>query len=114
MRQDMISLMELQECELILHESAILHDRKAANPEREALETRCRQIRAGISLETLRRYDKLRTVGLGIVREVNGFCNACRLNITIGDLNRMRTGKMTTECPNCGLFLLLSDSNKPA
>ena len=106
--QDIVeSLMRLQELELVLTESRILHagDQPDSVAELERKVTACRHAIAPVYIT---RYDRLRRNGLGVTREIGGVCGGCRLNVNQGDLNRMRRGEMPSSCPNCGRFLLLS------
>ncbi len=105
---DLVSaLLELQELEIILKESDILHRGKKPK-EFDALEVRVNKLRDSIPASELRRYDGLRRGGPGVVREKAGICTGCNLNVPIGDLNRMRRGNAEWFCPNCGRFLLLA------
>lgn len=107
MRKIVESLLTLQEQELVLTESRILHQgQKDADLAR--LETRIRAARERVLPEHLRRYDVLRRNGLGVVRESAGVCTGCHLNVPVGDLNRMRRGQMPWVCPNCARFLVLT------
>ncbi len=108
MRDIVESLIRLQELELVLTESRILHagevPASVAGLEREV--EACRHT---IDKTYLKRYDMLRRNGLGVTREIGGVCGGCRLNVNQGDLNRMRRAEMPCTCPNCGRFLLLSE-----
>ena len=107
MRKIVESLLTLQEEELVLAESRILHQgQKDADLTR--LETHIRATREKLKPDYLRRYDLLRRNGLGVVRESAGVCSGCHLNVPVGDLNRMRRGQMPWICPNCARFLLLT------
>jgi predicted nucleic acid-binding Zn-ribbon protein len=101
------SLIRLQELELILTESRILHAGEVPASVAE-LETVIEDNRRSIDKTFLKRYDMLRRNGMGVTQEIGGVCGGCRLNVNQGDLNRMRRGEMTWACPNCGRFLLLS------
>ena len=108
MREVLDRLLELQELELVVGESTILHGGK-----QEAKASRVRKrieaLRREIDPAVLRRYDQVRGRGIAAVsREIEGVCNACRLNVPRGDLNRMQRGAMEWMCPNCGRFLYLS------
>jgi len=108
MRETIASLLEVQELELVLEESRILHRTQTPNAEERALEERIASVRHPIPPEVLRRYDGLRRNGLAATTEEGGVCRACRLAVTVGDLNRMRNGTLEWVCPHCGRFLLLS------
>jgi len=111
MRDLVAALLELQELEIVLQESRILHEAKAPDKLAE-LKTRIGELRETISPTALKRYDRLRQTGLGVVRENCGVCTSCRLSVPLGDLGRMRRGEMTWCCPNCGRFLLLSGAKR--
>ena len=106
MQEFVSALMRLQELEIVLEESRIVH--KGSQPEKLAeVEQKVAELRASVPDISLKRYDGLRRTGAGVVREVGGLCRGCHLGVTVGDLNRMRRGEMTWMCPNCGRFLLL-------
>ncbi len=107
MRDTVEALLKLQELELVLTESRILHQ-DSNQAELRSLEDEVRKRRIKIPAEHLRRYDLLRKNGIGAVRETAGVCNGCHLNIPQGDLNRMRRGQMPWVCPNCARFVLLT------
>ena len=103
------SLYELQELELVLAETRILHQEAPNTPDTGAVEAKIARSRAKISHEHLRRYDLLRRKHpLAVVRERSGSCSGCNLNVPQGDLNRMRRGEMDWVCPNCARFILLA------
>jgi len=100
------SLFDLQEMELVLTESRILHS--ALPPvSMQRLEQKIADSRREIGANFLKRYDSLRRNGVGVAREQSGICNACHISVNIGDLSRMRRGEMAWTCPNCARFLLL-------
>ena len=107
MRDVLEVLLELQELELVLRESRIVH--KQQSPDSVAgVEEKIDGLRKQIPPRHLKRYDVLKRNGPGVARELNGVCSSCRLNVPVGDRNRMRRGDMQWTCPNCGRFLLLS------
>ena len=102
------SLMELQELEITIEESRIVH--KANPPEKLShVRRKIAKLRQSVPADVLRRYDRFREGGLGVVRESGGFCGNCHLRVPVGDLGRMRRGEMPWLCPNCGRFLLLDE-----
>lgn len=107
MRKDLEQLLEIQDLELILAETRILH---LNTPDQEV--KRVRQTvadkRQGLNPELLRRYDQLRRNGVAVVREKDGVCGGCRLKVPKGDLRRMQRGAIPWVCPNCSRFLLLT------
>jgi predicted nucleic acid-binding Zn-ribbon protein len=111
MRETMAALSELQELELVLAESAIIHPPSGQDKRREDLQAQCLQVRQTVPEEILKRYDQLRRRGMAVSHEVGGICSCCHLRVPLGDLQRMRNGKMPWVCPNCGLFVLLDHDN---
>jgi len=107
MRELANKLIELQELEIIHQESTILH-KDSPPDELVQLKQRIDGLREGIPSNILARYDGHRRTGLGVVREVGGVCRGCYLNITLGDLGRMRREEMPWICPNCGRLLLVA------
>jgi predicted nucleic acid-binding Zn-ribbon protein len=108
MRNIVEKLMKMQELELVVHESEILH-KSQEDTGTKTLRKQVDDIATEIPAEPLQRYRKLRSAGLAVVGEEVGICLGCRLNIPRGDLNRMRAGKAPWMCPNCSKFLLLSE-----
>ncbi len=109
MRDLVKTLLELQGLEILRQESQIVH--KGKQPiELEETERQIAELRQGVPEVHLKRYDGHRRVGLGVVEESGGACRGCFLNIPVGDLNRMRRDQIPRICPNCGRFLLLSES----
>ena len=104
MRELVNRLIELQELEIVHQESTILHK---DNPPDELVQLKVRidALREGVPSNSLARYDGHRRTGLGVVREVGGVCRGCYLNVTMGDLGRMRREEIPWLCPNCGRFL---------
>ena len=107
MRDVLEALLQLQELELVLQESGIVHNQQSPDSA-VGVEESIAALREQIPPNHLRRYDMLKKNGPGIARKLSGVCSTCRLNVPIGDLNRMRRGDIPWACPNCGRFLLLS------
>jgi len=99
-------MMELQELELVLQESDIVHGEDHEH-DTEDLNEKIEKIRSLIPDNYLYRYDRMRQSKVGIVHEVNGRCKACHMAIPVGDLSRMRNKKIDPVCPSCSVFLLL-------
>ena len=107
MRAVLERLLEVQELELVMAESAILHGSKHS-VRAGRLQRKVEALRRDVDPVVLRRFDQLRTRGtMAVSREIDGVCNACRLNVPKGDINRMLRGAMEWVCPNCGRFLFL-------
>lgn len=105
MQRVVSDLYELQELELVLEESRILHN--AATEHETELKQNIETMRSRIPADMLTRYNRLRISGVGVASELKGICGHCRLNVAVGDLNRMRRGAASPVCPNCGVFLRL-------
>jgi len=101
-------LHDLQELELVMRETRIVHRDTPPDTARDAQE-RVDRLRREIPEDVLRRFDALLKTGPAVGNEVEGVCSACRLNVPVGDLNRMRRGVIPCVCPNCGRYLLLSE-----
>ena len=113
MRDLVKTMLRLQELELIKDENRILHLEK--DPEHQAqmnqLEETIRQLSEQLPEKWRARYKALRKNGVAVVREFGGVCQQCRMVISVGVLNRMRKGENSWICPNCGRFLLLSETD---
>lgn len=108
MRELAQALLALQDLEIVRQESTIVHGQNVAAKTTE-LDPEIQRLRGQIPAVTLKRYTNCRRQnGVAVVREVDGVCLGCHLNIAQGDLNRMRRQEMEWLCPNCGRFLVLS------
>jgi len=107
MRDLLTALLELQELEIVLEESRIVHG-DAAPPAAAAVTARVRELRKRVPQHELKRFDALRRSGPAVVLEHSGTCGGCHLNVPKGDLNRMRRTEADWVCPNCGRYLLLT------
>jgi predicted nucleic acid-binding Zn-ribbon protein len=107
MREIVEKLLELQELEIVVAESRILHKKETQEGVADVT-ARIEALREAVPDAILRRYDAMRRNGLAVSVEQKGVCSGCRLNIPLGDLNRMRRGVIEWCCPNCARFLLLS------
>ena len=106
MRHELEQLLVIQDLELTLAETDILHARQpesCVERVRQEVELK-RQI---VDPNLLKRYDQLRRNGVAVVKESNGVCGGCCLNIPIGDLRRMHRKSIPWICPNCSRFVLL-------
>jgi predicted nucleic acid-binding Zn-ribbon protein len=107
MRDLVTALLELQELEIVLEESRIVHG-DSALPAAAQVERRVGALRQAVPPSELRRYDALRRGGPAVVKEHDGTCGGCHLNVPRGDLNRMLRLEVDWLCPNCGRYLLVS------
>ncbi len=99
-------LFELQEYDLVLTETMIVH---GDTLDLKIIIAKVKELRKNIDDLTLSRYDRLYKQGLAIVHERNGMCLGCNMVIGAGDLNRMKGHKIDEICPHCGKFLLLAE-----
>jgi predicted nucleic acid-binding Zn-ribbon protein len=99
-------LLELQELNITLRETEIVHGETA--PDLRSLKERIRALRDQVSMDHLARFDRLMRQGLAVVRLHNDNCQGCNIGIARGDVNRMVTGKLEPICPHCGRFVLAS------
>jgi predicted nucleic acid-binding Zn-ribbon protein len=104
MRDLVTALLELQELEIVLEESRIVHG-AVALPAVAQIEKRVKALRQSVPPGELRRYDALRRGGPAVVKEQDGTCGGCHLNVPRGDLNRMLRLEIDWLCPNCGRYL---------
>jgi predicted nucleic acid-binding Zn-ribbon protein len=107
MQELLTALLELQELEIVLEESRIVHG-DATLPSAVRVEVRVKALRQAVPPGELRRYDGLRRGGPAVVKEHDGSCGGCHLNVNRGDLNRMLRLEMDWLCPNCGRYLLVT------
>lgn len=107
MRDLLKALLELQELEIVLEESRIVHGEAAPDTVAEVA-ARVRELRERVPQHDLKRFDALRRGGPAVVLEHGGTCDGCHLNVPRGDLNRMRRIEADWVCPNCGRYLLLT------
>jgi predicted nucleic acid-binding Zn-ribbon protein len=106
MRETLESLLALQELDIVLSESQILH-RQQTHHGIADVRSKIERLRGELPEAILKRYDQLRASGIAVVKENDGVCGGCRLSVPKGDLNRMYRGAIPWVCPNCGKFLLL-------
>jgi len=100
-------LLELQELNITLRETEIVHG-TANSPDLCALKERVQALREQVNMDHLARFDRLMRQGLAVVRLHNDNCEGCNIGIARGDVNRMVTGKLEPICPHCGRFVLAS------
>jgi predicted nucleic acid-binding Zn-ribbon protein len=101
-------LFDLQELELIVDESRILH-RQDIDEHTAEIQAKISSLRESLDGECLRRFDRLRKQGMAVAKLESGVCGGCRLNIPQGEILRMRKAEEPPACPNCGRFLLPVD-----
>ena len=98
-------LIHLQELEITLNESEILHAEEHA--EAGELRKEVAALRETIDTDALARYDRLARHGLAVVQLRGSMCMGCNMTVPQGDLNRMRAEQELPVCPNCGHYLEL-------
>ena len=97
------TLLKIQELEMVLKESAIVHSDK--DMETGNLEEQIENLTKDVPEKTLLHYQKIKKNGLGIAQEIQGYCRACHMTIPVGNLNRIQSGKDEPTCPTCSVFL---------
>jgi len=100
-------LQKLQDLEIVLRESQIVHGNTGDEGGRAQVDLEAKELRSEIDQATLARYDRMSRQGLCVVHERKGMCLGCNLAIPQGDLNRMIRGEMRPCCPHCDRFLIL-------
>jgi len=109
MKKVVSNLLKIQEYEIILEESEILH-KDSSLPDLARIINKIENLRKKVPTNTIRRFDSFRKkTGFGATIENNGFCNACHLRLNQGDINRMFNRKMPWICPFCGRYILIAD-----
>ena len=97
------TLLKIQELELVLKESAIVHEDK--DLETAEIEKQISSLKSDVPEKILNHYEKFKKNGLGIAQEIDGRCRACHMTIPVGNLNRIQSGKDEPVCPNCGVYI---------
>lgn len=97
------TLLKIQELELVLKESAIVHSDKELDT--ADLESQISSLKESVPEKYLIHYEKFKKNGLGIAQEIQGRCRACHMTIPVGNLNRIQSGKDDPLCPNCSVYL---------
>ena len=97
-------LLELQELDIILRETKIVHQKDVDS---ESIRIKLASLRSRIDAQTLSRYDRLIKQGLSVVQLRGGMCLGCNLSIPVGDINRIKANNAEPICPNCGKFVVV-------
>lgn len=101
------TLLKIQELELVLKESAIVHPDK--DLETEGLQKQIEDLKGDVPERYLKHFERVKKNGLGITQEVDGRCKACHMNIPVGNLSRINNGSDEPKCPNCHVFIFTSE-----
>ena len=101
------TLLKIQELELVLKESAIVHSDK--DLETEELQKQIDELKSKVPERDLKHFEKVKKNGLGITQEVRGRCKACHMSIPVGNLSRINNGSDEPKCPNCHVFIFTSE-----
>ncbi len=99
------TLLKIQELEMVLKESAIVHSDK--DIETGNLEEQIESLKNDVPERILNHFHKVKKNGLGIAQEIQGRCRACHMTIPVGNLNRIQSGKDEPKCPSCSVFLFV-------
>ncbi len=98
-------LLKIQELELVLHESAIVHGAGAVDDKN--LKRKIADLRKKVPQAFLNHYDSVKRNGMGIAREIGGRCRACQVVMPNGDLNNIRSGRIQAICPSCNIYIYI-------
>ena len=101
------TLLKIQELELVLKESAIVHSDKEL--ETEALQKQIDELKSTVDDTYLRPFNRVKKNGLGITQEIDGRCKACHISIPIGTLSQINNGTVHPKCPNCQVFIFTQE-----
>ena len=101
------TLLKIQELELVLKESAIVHPDKEL--ETANLQAQIEALKAAIPELYIKHFDRVKKNGLGITQEMNGRCKACHISIPVGNLSRINNGSSEPKCPNCQIFIFTQE-----
>ena len=97
------TLLKIQELEIVLQESAIVHSDKEI--ETGDLQQQIDTLKGTVPENNLKHYEKFKKNGLGIAQEIQGRCKACHMTIPVGNLNRIQSCKDEPICPSCGVYI---------
>lgn len=97
------TLLKIQELEIVLQESAIVHSDKDLPT--DSLQEEIGTLKETVPEDLLKHYEKFKKNGLGIAQEIQGRCKACHMTIPVGNLNRIQSCKDAPICPSCGVYL---------
>lgn len=100
------TLLKIQELQLVLEESKMLH---GEDKEAEGLAEKIDDLSTEVPKKLMAHFTKFRKRGVGITSEVDGRCRACNMVIPQGTLNNMTALKIEPVCPNCNVYLYLSN-----
>ena len=113
LKEQLAILLQIQDCELILKESNIMHGTNHDH-DTEDLEAKIAELREKVEDKHLKHYDRMKEKGLGVAKEVNGRCKACHMVINVGDLGRMQKNQAQPICPSCNVYLYLESYDEEA
>lgn len=103
------TLLKIQELEIVLKESAIVHDEEVNT---ESIQETLEELRAQVPETMLNTYNRNKKNGLGIAQEINGRCKACHMSVPQGTINRIQSGNQDATCPNCSVYIYLESFNE--
>ncbi|MCM8533050.1 MAG: C4-type zinc ribbon domain-containing protein [Lentisphaeraceae bacterium] len=99
-------LLKIQELELVLKESAIVHSDK--DIETDELQKQIDTLKSDVPERLMKHFDRVKKNGLGITQELDGRCKACHMSIPVGNLSRINNGSDEPKCPTCQVFIFTS------
>ena len=98
-------LLKIQELEIILKESAIVHDIDTINTAQ--IQETIKTLREEVPDAMLQKFARTKKNGMGITQELKGRCKACHMSIPVGTLNRIQNANQESTCPNCNVYIFL-------
>ena len=98
-------LLKIQDYELIVRESEIVHNKKTGY---DSIKEKINALREQIDNDILKIYNVK-----GVNRELNGCCNGCHMNISKGELSRLiKNQDKLPFCPSCHSLLFLQSFSR--
>ncbi|MCM8541782.1 MAG: C4-type zinc ribbon domain-containing protein [Lentisphaeraceae bacterium] len=118
------TLLKIQDLELVLKESSIVHpdidleteDIQAEGEDTQAddiltqaedIQAQIDELKKNVPERQFKQYDKVKKNGLGIAQEIQGRCKACHMAIPIGTITSIQAGKSEPLCPSCNVYIFL-------
>jgi predicted nucleic acid-binding Zn-ribbon protein len=104
------TLLKIQELELVLKESAIVHPDKELDT--KALQNEICKLKQQIPDKFVKNYERVKKNGIGIAQEIQGRCKACHMAIPTGTISRIANGNAEPICPSCRIYIFLEQFNE--
>jgi predicted nucleic acid-binding Zn-ribbon protein len=101
------TLLKIQELELVLKESAIVHSDKDLDT--ADLQAQIDELKSAVPEKQLTRFNRVKKNGLGITQEIDSRCKACHMVIPVGTLSQINNGTTDPTCPNCQVYIFTQE-----